>query len=126
SELRAHVVELDARVLDDVVQAGGGERGLVELKAGEKPGDAPRVVDELLPRASYLIGVRASGEVERAGQQLPVCVGLVRLDLGEQLLDEVLMTLQDCHELSVPLPFRGTRNRSRGFDVPPMNLPGPC
>ena len=45
------------------------------------------------------------GEVERARQQLPVDVRLVRLDLGEQLLDEVLMPFEDRHRSSVPPPF---------------------
>ena len=126
AELGLHLVEIDARVLDDVVEQRGGERRLVELEPGEDPRHAPRVVDELLARAAHLVGVGARGEIEGAGQQLPVGVGLVRLDLGEQLLDEVLMPLQDCHRPSVSLPFRGTRNPREGFTVRPVNPRSPC
>jgi hypothetical protein len=40
--------------------------------------------------------------VERPGQQLPVRIRLVRLDLGEQLVDEVLVSFEYCHNPSVP------------------------
>ena len=38
-----------------------------------------------------------SGVVERARQERPVDVGLVRLDLGDQLVDEVLMSFEYRH-----------------------------
>ena len=104
AELRPDLLDLGAGVLDDVVQQGGRQRRLVELQAGEDLRDAPRVEDELLPRLAYLPGVGARGEVEGVREQRPVDVDLVRLDLGDQLLDEVLMPLEDCHEASVPLP----------------------
>jgi hypothetical protein len=47
------------------------------------------VVDELLARLPHLAGVGFRGKVERPGQELPVNVRLVGLDLGEQLVDEV-------------------------------------
>ena len=56
-------------------------------------------------------GVGVRRVVERAGQQLPVGVRLVRLDLGEQLVDEVLMSLEYCHRPSVPLAFRRVHPR---------------
>ena len=76
----------------------------------------------------------ARREIEGAGQQLPVGVGLVRLDLGEQLLDEVLMPLQDCHGPSVPLAVFRAAIRSpaanlvgeEGFTVRPVNPRSPC
>ena len=86
-----------AGVLDDVVQQRRGERRLVELQPGEDLRGAPRVVDELLARLAHLPGVRLRGVVERPGQELPVDVRLVRLDLGEQLVDEFLMPLEYCH-----------------------------
>ena len=55
------------------------------------------MVDELLARLAHLARVRLRGEVERPGEELAVDVGLVGLDLGQQLLDEVLMPLEDCH-----------------------------
>ena len=63
------------------------------------------MVDELLPGASELPVVRLRGEVEGAGDQLPVGVGLVGLDLGEQLIDEILMSFDYRHQASVPPPF---------------------
>ena len=54
AELGADVLDLDAGVLDDVVEQRGGERRLVELQLGEDLRDAPRVVDELLARAAQL------------------------------------------------------------------------
>ena len=97
------------------------ERRLVELEAGQDLRDAPRVEDELLPRLAHLSGVSARREVEGPREQLPVDVDLVRLDLGDQLLDEVLMPFEDCHESSVPpvfcapSPARGMR-RNITFD----------
>ena len=66
-----------------------------------------------------LAGVRVRGVVERAGQQLAVGVRLVRLDLGEQLLDKVRMLLDYCHRLSVSPPF------AEGFPPAARNLAEP-
>ena len=71
---------------------------LAQLRADAR--DAPRVVDELLARPALLAGMGLGGEPERAGQQLPVDVRVVRGDLGEQLVDEMLMrflSLDDRH-----------------------------
>jgi hypothetical protein len=43
--------------------------------------------------------------VERPGQKLPIDVRLVRLDLGEQLVDEVLVSFEYCHDPIVPPGF---------------------
>ena len=51
--------------------------------------DAERVVDELLARSAGLPGVSALGGLECAPEQVLVDVRVVRLDLGDQLFDEV-------------------------------------
>jgi hypothetical protein len=67
--------------------------------------------------------------VERPGQQLPVDVRLVRLDLGEQLVDEILVSFEYCHDLIVPpwfgLPPPFERTCSGGDQVVPMNVRSP-
>ena len=107
AELGADVLDLDAGVLDRVVEERGGERRLVHLQPGEDLRGAPRVVDELLARAAQLAVVCVRGEVERARQQLPVGVRLVRLDLGQQLLDEIVMSLEYRHRAQCTPVFRG-------------------
>ena len=88
------VLDLDAGVLDGVVEERGGDRRLVQPQAGEDLRRAPRVVDELLARAAQLAVVRVRPRSERAGDQLAVDIGLVGLELGEQLVDEILMPLE--------------------------------
>ena len=52
-----------------------------------------------LPRVSL------RGIVERPGEEIPVDVRLICLDLGEQLVDEVLMSVEHSHGSSVsPAP----------------------
>ena len=129
-ELRDLVAELGAQLLDRRCPCPRRRRGAAPQRASarragarEDLGGTPRVVDELLPRLAHLAGVGVGGEVERARQQLPVDVGLVRLDLGDQLVDEILMSLQYCHRSSVPRPFRRSIPRSRDSQerVVPMN-----
>ena len=58
-----------------------------------------------------------AAKTERAGEQLPVDVGLVRLDVGDQLVDEVLVMpfdVDDSHELSV---------LARSGEPPPQEWP---
>src|SRR5262249_61205717 len=103
----------------------------VHLEAGEDLRGAPRVVDELLPGAPELPVVRGRGEVERPPQELLVRVGLVRLDLGQQLLDEIVMSFEYRHQLSVPGGFRDLVPRlgllPREGDFPPTGkLTAPC
>ena len=105
AELGAQLLDLDPGVLDDVVQQRCRERRLVELEARDDLGHAPWVVDELLARLAHLAGVGCRRVVERARQQRPVDVGLVRLDFGNQLVDEVLMSLEYRHASSVARSF---------------------
>ena len=93
AELVAHLLDRDLGVLDDVVHERGRDRLVVEPQLGADLGGAERVVDEVLARAALLALVRLGGEGERAGQQLPVDFRVVGRDLGEQLLDEVLVSL---------------------------------
>jgi hypothetical protein len=64
--------------------------------------------------------VRTGGVVESAGQQLAVDVRLVGLDLGDQLVDEVLMSLEYRHPLSVP-PARLRSSCPAGGEAPAGN-----
>ncbi len=105
AELRANLVDIGVRVLDDVVQQRSRERRLVQLQPGEDLRRPPRMVDELLSRGARLPRVRMRGEVECPGEQLAVGVRLVGLDLGDQLLDKILMPLEYRHEPSVPPAF---------------------
>ena len=93
AELGAELLEVGLGVLDDVVQERCCDRLLVQAELGADLRDAERVVDEVLAGAALLAFVRARGEAERRGDQLAVDLGLVALDLGDQLLDEVLMLL---------------------------------
>src|SRR5205085_425764 len=96
---------------DRVVEKRRGERRLVHAEAGQDLRRAPRVVDELLARAAALALVRARGKLERAHEKFLVGVGLVALDLGDQLVDEIVMSLEYRHRLSVPLPFAKSLGR---------------
>ena len=72
----------------------GGDRLLVEVELGADLGDAEGMLDEVLAGAALLALVGARGEVERPAQQLAIGVGDVRLDVSDQLVDEVLMALR--------------------------------
>src|SRR5258708_171550 len=76
-----------------------------ELHAGAYLRRAPRVVEAPVSGSAHLAGVRARGDVERPRQQLAVGVRLVSLDLGKQLVDEVLVSFEYCHTFSVARPF---------------------
>ena len=91
TELGLDVRELCLRVLDHVVEQRGRERLLVEVERGEDLRGAPRVMDEVVARAAHLSPVGTLCERERPAEQVTVDVGLVRLDVRDQLLDEVLM-----------------------------------
>ena len=112
AELGPDVVDLDPGVLDHVVQERGGERRLVHPQAGEDLRRAPGVEDELLAGASHLPVVRVRGVVERAGDELPIGVRLVGLDLGDQLVDEILMPFEYRHHSSVAGRVFGIRRRT--------------
>ena len=116
AELRAKLLEVGVRVLDDVVQQRGGDRLLVEAELGADARDAERMVDELLSRAARLPGVRTLRELERPSQQLLVDVRVVRLDLGDQLLDQVFampLGVEDTHEISVLSAVSGSVHAGR-------------
>jgi hypothetical protein len=93
AELGAQLLELDLGVLDDVVEQRGGDRLLVEPELGTDLRDPEGVVDEVLAGAPLLAGVSPLGRAERVRDQLAVEAGQVGLDLGDQLLDEVLVFL---------------------------------
>src|SRR5436190_6579306 len=77
------------------------------MELGADLRDPEGMVDELLARAALLARVGALGEAEGAGQKVSVQPGKVGLDLADQLVDEILMTLvrlDDSHLNSVLLP----------------------
>ena len=92
AELAPQLVELDLGVLDDVVQERGRDRLLVQAELRADLGDTERVVDEGLARPPLLSFVRSLGEAECVRDQVPVEVGQVALDLGDQRFDEVLVS----------------------------------
>ena len=117
AELLAQGAELDAGVLDDVVEERGGDRLLVEPQAGADRGDADRVRDEGLAGAALLPLVRSGGEPERTRDQLDVDVGALGGELGEEPFEE----------LFVPFTCRNRRHRLsvlRGFRAIPCGRNG--
>ena len=72
AELGLDVLDLDAGVLDRVVEQRRGDRRLVHPQPGEDLGHAPRMVDELLTRTAHLAFVGLGRELERMNDQIPV------------------------------------------------------
>ncbi len=104
AELALDVGDVTARVLDDVVEQRCCQRLLVEMERGEDLRSAPRMPDEVLARAAALPFVGPHREREGPAQQVLVDVLLVRRDVRDQLLDEVLvpfLRLDDGHLPSV-------------------------
>ena len=118
AELRAKLLDVGLGVLDDVVQESGGDRLLVEMQLCTDARDAERVMDELLARTARLARVCALCVLERAAEKLLVDVRVVRLDLGDELLDEVFAMpsrVEDSHGISV---LSGVSRSSRGGKEP--------
>src|SRR5207302_1895836 len=114
------------RVLDDVVEEGGGDRLVVEAELGRDLRGAPGMKDEILAGPALLALVSARGEPEGPRDQVAIDTGVVRGDLCQQLVDELLMTLvslDNCHTLIVRGGFPATSRRiSGGGDaVPTVN-----
>jgi hypothetical protein len=104
AELRSDLVEADVSVLDDVVQERSCDRLVVELKLGTDACDRVRMVDELLAGAALLALVSLGCEAESAREQLSIDMRVVLGNLGDQLADQVLMSLrslENCHGFSV-------------------------
>ncbi len=107
ADLGAHVLDGRLRVLDDVVEKRGGERGIVRVQLGEDARDAQRMLDEVLAATPVLALVRVAREDVGAEDQVAVDVRVVRRDLVEQLLQLVPVALGSvrldglAHELSV-------------------------
>ena len=104
AELGPQLLEIGLGVLEHVVKERSGDRLLVEMKLRADPCNTERVMDELLARPAGLPGMCALGELECATEKLLVDVRVVRLDLGNQLLDEVFAMpffVEDTHEFSV-------------------------
>ena len=115
-ELVLDVRDVAARVLDDIVEQRCRQRLLVEMERREDLRGAPRVPDEVLTGAAALPIVSPFCERECPAQQVLVDVRLVRGDVSDQLLDEVLVPflgLDDGHVPSVDGgPNRGLMAKS--------------
>jgi hypothetical protein len=68
------------------VQQRGRQRLFVEVERREDLRRSPGMADERLAGTAPLAVVSALGVGERTAEQIPVDVGLVRLDVGNQLL----------------------------------------
>src|SRR5439155_1360884 len=126
AELFPDVVDVRARVLDDVVEQGGRDRLVVEPELGADLRGTPGMEDEVLAGTALLSLVGLRGEPERPGDQVAVELRVVRRDNRQQLIDELLMTfvnLDDCHTSIVRGAFQPPSSRisSGGDDVPMVN-----
>ena len=83
AELRAHLLDVDVGVLDDVVQQRGRDRLLVEAELGADLRRAPRVVDEVLARAALLALVRVAAKANARCEQVAVDVRVVGRDVRD-------------------------------------------
>src|SRR4029450_7338429 len=102
--LRPHLVDLRFGVLDDVMKERGGDRLLVLAQLRENHRGTPGMADERLAGAPLLSLVRAGGEAECPGEQLPIDLRVVGLDVRKQLVEELLVFLarfEDRHGKSV-------------------------
>src|SRR6185295_12088202 len=93
SELRTDLLDRRRSVLDDVMDERRGKRRLVTSELGEDLGHTDRVEHEVLPAPPLLSFVRPTGEAIRPLEQVPVDLGVVLLDLREQLLERLVMPL---------------------------------
>ncbi len=123
-ELGSNLLEVGARVLDDVVEKRRRDRLLVQTELSADAGDAERVMDELLARPSHLPVVGPLGRLERSSQEVPVDIGVVRADLGDQLFDQVFVTsfgVEDAHVFQCtersPCILLPRRRSARGGEV---------
>src|SRR5439155_5888132 len=133
-ELLADVVQLGVGVLDHDVEQRGRDRLVVEPQLCADLGRSPGVEDEILARATLLALVCVRGEEEGPRDQVAVDVGVVRGDVRDQLVDELLvffLSLKDSHTSSVlrgsgpPSPLsvaslKGRKWRSDDEGVPSM------
>src|SRR5262249_21710653 len=138
--LGANLLDIRVRILDHVVQERRSDRLLVQVELGADARDAERMMDELLSGPPRLPLVSALGELEGAAQELLVDVGVVRLDLGDELLDQVFampLGVEDTHIVSVLSAFlgsfaagkeRGVRRRTATVhaQLSPLVAPASC
>ena len=80
------LVQRGAGVLDRVVQQGGGDRGAVELEAGEDARDLDRMVEIGVARGAQLRAMRLHGEHVGPVEQILVGVRIVGPDALDQLV----------------------------------------
>ena len=94
AELLPNLVDRRARVLHDVVEERRRDGLLVEVKLCADLRDSERMLDELLTGAARLPLVGVRSEAECPCQKVAIRVLDVRLDVPDQLVDEILVTLR--------------------------------
>ena len=77
----------EGRVLEDVVEKPGGDRGLVELHLREDHRDVERVDEVRLARGAELVAVLVRRDDVRPAQQVLVQARVVGLDFLEDVLE---------------------------------------
>ena len=115
AERDAELLDVGLRVLDHIVEKRRGDRLGVEVKLRADQRDPERMVDERFAGAAHLAAMCPLCLVERTVDQLPVDAGVVRLDVGDQLVDEIVLVafcIDDSHGLSLLVPFRVTGTRA--------------
>ena len=83
-----------------------GDRLVVELELGADARDRIGMVDELLARAALLAFVGGRGEAEGARDQVAIEVRVVLGDLGDQLVDELLMSFRSLEQRHIQMVLR--------------------
>ena len=76
-----------AGVLDDIVQQGGGDAGVVQPIAGQDIGDGQRMGDIGGAVVALLLAMRLGGEVIGGADQLRVHIRVVGADAADQRVD---------------------------------------
>src|SRR4029079_2048869 len=122
AELGADFLDRRRSVLDDIVHEPGGEGGLVAPELRQDLRHSDRVEDEIRAAPALLAFVRLAGESVRALEQVPIDLGVVLLDLREQLVERLVMPLGgSCqnrirHEPILARGASGTTYAAKGID----------
>ncbi len=127
AEALLHLGEGDLRVLDHVVEEGGGEEGLVDARLEQLDEDEPdldAVGDVGIARAPELIAVRGLREIIGAPEPIDIEPGAHRLHLGDEPGKEdvgVAVRVRQCarHAVSFEWTSTGLPGRDAGRGAGP-------